>query len=578
MARRITLMPDVSAGVLELFRALVDAMPDAIVVVDHTSTIVLVNVQTERLFGYTRDDLLGEPVDVLVPARVRNAHQGHRAAYFRAASVRPMGSGMDLYAARRDGQEFPVEISLSPLDSHAGSLVICAIRDVTVQRAAQRMAEQARIANVREANEHLVVETVRAQKMAEEAEQGSHLKDEFLAVVSHELRTPLNAVLGWARMLESTQLPPPRAEHAIAAIGRSASALAHLVDDLLDTSRILKGTIRLALEPVDVVTVAQAALDAVRPLATAKNVRLAFQAAPGQGTVSGDVGRLQQVIWNLLANAIKFTSDGGRVDMFVESSNGQVEIRIVDTGQGISADFLPHVFERFRQGDDATTQRHTGLGLGLSIVAQLVELHGGTVHAASEGVGRGATFTMRLPVPADDARADRLPASVERRTVSSTTSPAPRLHRLDGLRILVVDDHADGRMLTSLVLTQAGATVTTVASAGEALEAIGPARPDALVSDIDLSGEDGYALIRQIRQRESAHGGCLPAVALTGYARADDRARALAAGFHEHVPKPVEPAALTAAIAAVTGHQGPGAPSATGRPGRVREGSRSPRR
>ncbi len=559
-------MSDGSAGVLELFRALVDAMPDAIVVVDHSSTIVLVNVQTERLFGYTRDELLGQPVDMLVPARLLNAHQGHRAAYFREASVRPMGSGMDLYAARRDGQEFPVEISLSPLDSHTGALVICAIRDVTVQRAAQRVAERARMANVREANEYLVVQTVRAQLMAEEAEQGSHLKDEFLAMVSHELRTPLNAVLGWARMLESTQMPPPRAEHAIAAIGRSASVLAHIVDDLLDTSRILKGTIRLAVAPVDIVTVAQAALDAVGPLAAAKNVRLAFVAAPGAKTVSGDAGRLQQVIWNLLANAIKFTPDGGRVDMFVESSNSHAEVRVVDTGQGIDPDFLPHVFERFRQGDDATTQRHTGLGLGLSIVSQLVELHGGTVHAASDGVGCGATLTVRLPVAADDTRTNGAPAPVERRTVSSAMSPAPRLQRLDGLRILVVDDHADGRMLTSLVLTQAGAEVTSVASAEEALQAIAAARPDALVSDIDLSGEDGYALIRQIRRQETEHGGCLPAAALTGYARAEDRARAIAAGFHVHVPKPVEPAALTAAIAAMTGPRGQGAPSPTARP------------
>jgi PAS domain S-box-containing protein len=423
-ARRITLMPDVSAGVLELFRALIDAMPDAIVVVDHSSTIVLVNVQTERLFGYTRDELLGKPVDILVPARSRNAHKGHRAAYFRTASVRPMGSDMGLYAARRDGQEFPVEISLSPLDSHTGTLVICAIRDVTVQRAAQRMAERARMANVREANERLVVQTVRAQMMAEEAEQGSHLKDEFLAMVSHELRTPLNAVLGWARMLESTQMPPPRTEHAIAAIGRSASALAHMVDDLLDTSRILKGTIRLALERVDVVTVAHAALDAVRPLAAAKNVRLALDATPGERTVSGDAGRLQQVIWNLLANAIKFTPDGGRVDVFVESSNSQVEVRVVDTGQGISPHFLPHVFERFRQADDATTQRHTGLGLGLSIVCQLVELHGGTVHAARGG----SDAAPRSPFAC-------LPTMLERIGRLRRSSDGPRRQRRRPLRV-----------------------------------------------------------------------------------------------------------------------------------------------
>ena len=326
-----------------------------------------------------------------------------------------------------------------------------------------------------------------------------------------------------------------------------------MVDDLLDTSRILKGTIRLALEPVDPVTVAQAALEAVRPLAAARNVHLTFDTASGHRTVSGDAGRLQQVILNLLENAIKFTPEGGRVGVFIEPSTDHVEIRIVDTGQGISPDLLPHVFERFRQASHATTERHTGLGLGLGIVRQLVELHGGTVHAASPGRGHGATFTVRLPVTAADAAGQRVEPA-ERRTGSSTTSPAPRLPRLDGLRILVVDDHADGRMLTSLVLTQAGASVKVVASAREALHVLDIDRPDALVSDIDLSDEDGYALIRQIRQYEAEHGGFLPAIALTGYARAEDRARILAAGFQVHVPKPIGPAELTAAIATITAH------------------------
>jgi len=261
-----------------------------------------------------------------------------------------------------------------------------------------------RMAQIREANEHLVLVAVRAQSLTEEAEKASHLKDEFLATVSHEIRTPLNAVLGWVRLLESKQLSPERAEHAIAAIGRNASALAHMVDDLLDTSRILQGAIRLALQPVDLDAVAQAALDAVRPLATTRNVHLGFDADPGSRTISGDAVRLQQVIWNLLSNAIKFTPAGGRVDVFIESSNDDMEIRVVDTGQGIAPALLPHVFDRFRQADDATTQRHTGLGLGLGIVRQLVELHGGTVHADSPGVGHGATFAIRLPMAAGGAR------------------------------------------------------------------------------------------------------------------------------------------------------------------------------
>jgi signal transduction histidine kinase len=409
-----------------------------------------------------------------------------------------------------------------------------------------------RISQMREANEHLVVAAVRAQTLSEEAETASHLKDEFLATVSHEIRTPLSAVLGWARILESKQLPPEGAERAIAAIARNATALAHMIDDLLDTSRILKGAVRLALRPVDLAAVAQGVLDAVRPLAASKNVHVAFDAVAGSRTVSGDADRLQQVIWNLLANAIKFTPEGGRVNVFIESATDHMEVRVVDTGCGISSDFLPHVFEIFRQAEDATTQRHTGLGLGLGIVRHLVELHGGTVHAASPGVGQGATFTARLPMAAGSAPAGQAVALVERRTESSTTSPAPRLPRLDGLRILVVDDHVDGRTLTSLMLTQAGASVKAVASAREALRVLEVERHDALVSDIDLSDEDGYALIRQIRQHEAEHGGFLPAMALTGYARADDRARALAAGFQAHAPKPVEPAALSAAIAAIT--------------------------
>lgn len=434
-----------------------------------------------------------------------------------------------------------------------------ALREEAVR--AREAAAQARseleqlMTQMREANERLVVGSVHAQTMTEDAEQANHLKDEFLATVSHELRTPLNAILGWARMLGSHQLPPDRETHAIATIERNAAALAHIIDDLLDVSRIVAGTLSLAPERVDLVAVAQAALDVVRPFATNRRVQLMFSPdLPATPTVSGDAGRLQQVLVNLLTNAIKFTLDGGRVDVFIERSDDQVEIRIVDTGEGISPDFLPHVFERFRQADGATTRRHSGLGIGLAIVRQLVELHGGTVHAASEGLGRGATFTVRLPMSAGEAQPGPATAPGERRTAASTASPALRIPRLDELRILVVDDSADGRTLTSLVLSQAGASVTAVASAGEALEVIEVERLDALVSDIGLPDEDGYALIGKIRQREAKHGGFLPAVALTGYTRAEDRARILAAGFQAHVPKPVEPVELTAAIATITRH------------------------
>jgi signal transduction histidine kinase/ActR/RegA family two-component response regulator len=424
------------------------------------------------------------------------------------------------------------------------------------EEAAQARSElEALMTQLREANERLVVATVRAQAMAEHAEQANHLKDEFLATVSHELRTPLNAVLGWARMLELEQLPPARAKDAIAIIERNALALAHIIEDLLDVSRIGAGTLHLAPQPVDLVAVAQAAMDAVRPLASTKNVRLAFSPdLEALELLSGDADRLQQVIWNLLANAIKFTPEGGRVGVFIERSNDSMEVRVVDTGEGISPAFLPHVFERFRQADGATTRRYTGLGLGLAIVRQLVELHGGTVHAASEGVGRGATFTVRLPISAGEGHGGQVAALGERRTAASTASPMPCLPRLDQLRILIVDDNLDGRSLTSLMLTEAGASVKAVASVRDALQMLEVERPDALVSDIGLPEEDGYALIRQIRQDEAEHGGFLPAVALTDYARTEDRARILAAGFQMHVPKPCEPAELTAAIATITAY------------------------
>lgn len=320
-----------------------------------------------------------------------------------AAGVREEGAGLRESTATLREEGASLREEAARLREETSTLREEALR--SREQAAQAKSELEQLmAQMREANERLVVVSVRAQTKTEDAEEANHLKDEFLATVSHELRTPLNAVIGWARMLAAKQLPPDRIEHAIAAIERNVSALAHLIDDLLDVSRIVAGTLRLAPRPVDLVAVVHAALDAVQPLAVARHVRLAFSPdLPTIETVSGDVGRLEQVIWNLLANAIKFTPEGGGVDVFIARANDHMEIRVVDTGQGISPDFLPHVFERFRQADGATTRRHTGLGLGLAIVRQLVELHGGTVHAASEGLGRGATFTVRLPMAAGAA-------------------------------------------------------------------------------------------------------------------------------------------------------------------------------
>jgi signal transduction histidine kinase len=407
--------------------------------------------------------------------------------------------------------------------------------------------------HLRDANEHLIVANLRSQVLAEEAEKANRLKDEFVAMVSHELRTPLNAVLGWARMLASKQLTETRATHAMQTIERNAAALALIIDDLLDMSRILAGTMNLTFQPVDLMALTEAAVDGVRPMAAAKHIDLRLSAdASVADIVNGDPGRLKQIVGNVLTNAIKFTPEGGRIDVSVEHVGSQMEVKVVDTGRGISADFLPHVFERFRQADEITSRHQGSLGLGLAIVRQLVELHGGTVDAASDGEGRGATFTIRLPILTVAAPAEPWSALAERRLVAALASPQPRWRRLDGMHILVVDDQADGRALTSLVLTEAGASVIAVASAREALHRVlDGQRPDVLVTDIGLPEKDGYALVGQIRQHEAEHGGFLPAIALTGFARAEDRTRILAAGFQAHVSKPFDLAELTAAIAAV---------------------------
>ena len=418
---------------------------------------------------------------------------------------------------------------------------------------AREEAQQARAAleqlnaEIREVNERLVVATLHAQTMADDAERANRLKDEFLATVSHELRTPLNAVLGWARMLGSMQLPPDRAKEGAATIERNAAALVRIIDDLLDVSRTLAGNFHLEAQLVDLAAVVHTAVESVRPVAVSKNLQLTLSSSMRpDDAIRGDAGRLEQVISNLLTNAIKFTPEGGRVDVFVEGSKDYVEVRVVDSGQGISPQFLPHVFDRFRQADGATTRRHAGLGLGLAIVRQLVELHGGTVHAESEGEGHGATFRVRLPIATAVATSTE---TVADKTAITAPVPSAASSLLENLRIIVVDDDADGRTLTSLVLTQAGATVRSVATVREALQALESDHADALVSDIGLPDEDGYSLIRAIRRREVEHGGFLPALALTGYARPEDRTRSLTEGFQAYISKPVEPENLTAAIA-----------------------------
>ncbi|HEY3135010.1 MAG TPA: PAS domain S-box protein [Blastocatellia bacterium] len=384
----------------------------------------------------------------------------------------------------------------------------------------------------------------------EEAEGANRAKDEFLATVSHELRTPLNAILGWAHMLSGNRLDTPTRSRALETIERNAKSQAQLIDDILDVSRIVTGKLRLDVQPVELASVVEAAVDAVRPAADAKDIRIETILDPRAGPVSGDPDRLQQVVWNLAANAVKFTNKRGRVQVRLERVDSHVEITVSDTGQGISPEFLPYVFDRFRQADATSTRRHGGLGLGLAIVRHLVEMHGGSVIAASPGEGQGTTFIVNLPIMIVHGEL-REPASVHPTaggTIALAASPL-----LDGLRVLVVDDEPDTLAMLEIMIGEFGAEVRCCSSAAEALEAMDDFRPDVLVSDIEMPGEDGYQLIAKIRARDKERGAQTPAVALTAYARAEDRVRALAAGYQMHLAKPFEPAELAVVIASVAG-------------------------
>jgi signal transduction histidine kinase len=390
----------------------------------------------------------------------------------------------------------------------------------------------------------------REQQARLEAQAANRAKDEFLATLSHELRTPLNAILGWARLLSSGNLDPATSLRAVEIIERNTRLQAQLIDDLLDISRIITGKLRLELRAVELTSILDGALDSVRPTADARGITLECNLPDGSDPILCDPARMQQVIWNLLSNAIKFTPHGGTVTLRAARSSGSVVITVSDTGTGIDPAFLPHVFDRFRQQDPVTTRAHGGLGLGLSIVRHLVELHGGHVRASSEGAGRGATFTVTIPAapPAADHGVE---------AVAQTAALPADLPSLAGVRVLVVDNEADARALVAAILEGCGAHVTTAESAAEAVDQIQRERPDVLLSDIAMPGEDGYSLIRRLRAMDR-DGRPLPAAALTAFATAADRARALLAGYQAHVAKPVEPSELAAVVAALAGRTAAG--------------------
>jgi len=499
--------------------SLIKNAPDPVFVSDLEGKILQANDAVSQLLGFRQDQVVEQSVSRFLGTDETREF----VAALREVVEHGVSRNVRLHPRSASGEVISTTLNASALRDAEGD-VIGAIGILRDMRAYEQVL-------------HDLEESRRELRDADQA------KDRFLAVVSHELRTPLTAMLGWVRLLTTGMLDDVTSARALTVIERNTKILAQLIDDLLDVSRIVAGKLRLEVGPVDLVAVIESAIEAVQGLADAKSVGLKAVLDPSAGSVAGDPGRLQQVVWNLLSNAIKFTPNRGRIDLRLEHAGSHARLTVRDTGQGISPELLPHIFDRFRQ--DERPRRHGGLGLGLAIVRHIVELHDGKVWAESDGEGRGATLVVELRLPIDDVRPAPKPAAVYRRFESAPS----RLINLTGRRILVVDDEADARDLLREILSQAGAEVAVVACADEALETLRRWRPDVLVSDIGMPGDDGYVLIRKVRALRPEEGGHVRALALTAYARSEDRALALEAGFHTHIAKPVDPLELTALIA-----------------------------
>ena len=515
----------------ERSRTILESINDAFYAVDADFRFTYVNRKTEQLWGRRREELLGRPYWTEFPKAVGS--ESHRMHLKVMAERTPVQ-----YETISPLLGRWIDVSIYP--EAAGGLS-CYFRDITDRKRA-------------EAERQALLEAERTARA--EAERASRMKDEFLATLSHELRTPLNAILGWSQILAAGSRDEDDLAEGLRTIERNARAQTEIIEDLLDMSRIISGKVRLDVQRMDLAPVVKAAIDTVRPAADAKGIRVQTVLDPLAGPVGGDPGRLQQVFWNLLTNAVKFTPKGGRVQVLLERVNSHLEVSVTDTGEGIPPEFLPHVFDRFRQADASTTRRHGGLGLGLNIVKQLVELHGGGIRVTSAGAGRGSTFTVSLPLTVihPEPRPE-----VERRHPSVSPSPLglpDGCVRIAGVKVLVVDDEPDARALVKRLLEDCEGRVVTAGSASDAVHLVRTERPDVLLCDIGMPGEDGYSLIRRVRALGPEHGGQVPAAALTAYARPEDRVRATAAGFQTHLAKPVEPAELIATVASLAGRAG----------------------
>jgi PAS domain S-box-containing protein len=519
-----------------------DALPSLIAYVDHEQRYRFNNRAYEAWLCQPREYFLGKH---LREACGESAYELIRPHVESALSGKLVN--FPLRMTYKDGVARDVEVTYSPDLAPDGTVngFGVLVNDVTERKQAERLLEHTA------AERQKLLESEREARS--EVERVSRIKDEFLATLSHELRTPLNSILGWAQLLRVGRFDDKEYQQGLETIERNARAQTQIIEDLLDMSRIISGKIRLDVQRLDLAAVLNAAIDSVHPSAEAKSIRLSKLLDSRVTTISGDPARMQQVVWNLLSNAIKFTPKGGKVQVMLERVNSHIEVVVADNGEGIQPDFLPHIFERFRQQDSSTTRRHTGLGLGLSIARQLVELHGGTISAKSSGPGQGATFTMMLPLPA--MREELEPAN------NGAALGGGDPIRLSGIRVLVVDDESDARDLIRQVLRDHDADVVTAASPAEAMVMLKQQRPTVLVSDIGMPHKDGYELMRSIRALPAADGGETPAVAITAFARSEDRTRAMLAGYQVHISKPFEPTELVATLASLAGR--------TGRPART---------
>ena len=516
--------------------AIVESSEDAIVSTDVNGIITTWNPAAERLTGWSRHEAIGRPLAELI---LPGPHRGRLTDALARLTPAEGGSNqrLEVEARRADGGTFPLELTITAIPDGGDFSFSAFARDITQRKDDDQ--ERARL--LRDA------ERARGQ-----AETAARVKDEFLSTLSHELRTPLTAIVGWTYLLRGGRLDDATAARGLEAIERNAAAQAQVITDILDLSRMVGAKFRLNVRPLQLAPVAAAALEPLMPAANAKGLKVQTLLDPAAGLVVGDPDRLRQVVWNLAANAVKFTPRGGRVTVRVERvHHADVRLVVEDTGEGISADFLPHVFERFRQGDASNTRSHGGLGLGLAVVRHLVELHGGTIEARSEGEGHGATFTVVLPVADPVALPPAAPAPAGGAD-PSTCLPADAPD-LSGVRVLVVDDGEDVREVVSVVLGQCGAEVRAVGTASEGLEALASFAPHVLVSEVEMRGETGFSLMQKVRALPPERGGLVPAAALSAYGRTDDRVQALLAGFQIHVPKPVQPAELVAVVASLAG-------------------------